>query len=254
MINAYKVLLLFVLGLITGIPSALAADMRELHVSGPCLVELVVSADSAGRVIAFESAGIQPQATVKHIGESLFVELPEDPARPTHRSRLRVYCPSDMRIVDIKGRCELASTGLSSKGDLSLVVTGPARLEADAFKAATVNVSMTGTGSITVGPDISASSVNCSLTGSGRIMVNGAVCTRLNATLRGSGKIFLSGSARRGSVVVKGSGRADCTSVVADMLDLSLYGPGTIVYKAGSKVSVSGNKDGIKAIAPYHPN
>lgn len=254
MINAYKTLAAFVLSLFAGVAVLSASDMRELHVSGPCEVELVVSVDSAGHVIAFEPGGMAPQAAVRLIGGSLFVELPENPGRPTHRSRLRVYCPPDMRLVDIKGRCELGSTGLSSKGDLSLVATGPARLDVDAFKAATVNVSMTGTGVITIGPDVSASSINCSLTGSGRIMVKGAVCSRLNATLRGSGRLFLSGSARRASVVVRGSGRADCTSVVSDELDMSLYGSGAIVYKAGSKVSVSGNKDGVKAIAPYHPN
>ncbi len=235
-------------------PFALSGSPREfteLYVSGPCGVSLVCSPDSAGIVIARDgsSAG---SVDVRRTDDALYVSVSPE-ATVTGLVELKIYTAPSLRIICAEGRATISGGGVRSGGQLSLVASGASSLMMTDVSAGNINVSLSGSGKVSLGGEISAETVNMSLTGSGRINVDGLAATLLTLTQRGSGKIFVSGSARKCSVVSTGTGRSDVSKLVSADMHLKLFGNGRIYYPAGVRVSTDGKISNIISIKPYQP-
>lgn len=225
---------------------------RELHVSGPCAVELRACPDSIGAVVALDDRPLPPSLSLRRGADALYVILPPD-AVIHGRLRLLIYFDPDMRLINAEGRASVKGEGINSTGTLSVVASGPAEVSIGSSFARSINATMTGSGSLRLGTGVTASNVNVSLTGSGKVAVDGLAATKLTATQRGSGRMVISGSAKACAIVLHGSGMVDAHSLIASDLSLALYGEGRIYYPAGMHAHLTGHKDGIKAVKPYQP-
>lgn len=228
-----------------------ASPFAELYVSGPCGVELVCSPDSAGTVLALgrhATAGID----VRRSDDALYVSVSPGVVA-TGRVSLKIYTAPSIRIICAEGRSSVSGSGLHSARQMSLVASGASSLNFSDLSAENVNVSLSGSGKVTLEGQISATTINLSLTGSGKIMVNGLAVTSLSQSLRGSGRMTVIGSAGKCAAVVTGTGSIDVSKLVSNDMDLKLFGNGHLYYPAGVRIKTNGNVTNIISVQPYQP-
>lgn len=246
--NIFVSLLLLVASLNAGAVSPQEFD--ELHVSGPCELTIVQSADSVGLL----SGRITPAVEFRRVGSTLYIAV--DPAAVTvGRVPLRLHVASapSLQLLEISGRAIVTAEEISSPGYLSLVSSAGASLRLKSLSAANVNISLTGAGKIDISGPVTSSTLNLSLVGSGVIKADGVTVSRMTVSQRGSGKIICLGSARDCDVVGRGTGSVDLRNLVAGMMDLRMLGAGHIYYPSGVRVSLSGDTENIIQVKPYQP-
>jgi len=229
-----------------------ASPFGELHVSGPCEVNLIFSPDSAGIVTVPRSAGHDHGLEVRRVGNAMYIVLPTD-SIVKGRLHVNVYNSHGINVIDGSGRALIKAGDVVSDSHLSVIASGAASVELGDVSSGNINVSLTGSGMIKIRGEMSASNINFSLTGSGKIEADALATTKLSVTQRGSGKIMLRGSAHNLSAVGQGSGMIDARGLVSADMSLKLFGHGSIYYPAGVRAKVEGKTDGIHAVKPYQP-
>lgn len=225
-----------------------AAAIDEIHVAGSCELTIKQCSDSTGLI----SCGRNSAVDFRRADNAVFISVPVE-SMPHSRQSIILYADPTVRLVEVSGRAVLNADSLVSSESLSVVAAGGAKINVSSVSAANVNVSLTGSGSITVEKHLLASTLNFSLTGSGTIRSDSVTASRMTVMQRGSGKIILSGSAHDCSAVVRGTGVVDVRNLVANHIDLKLFGSGHIFYPSGVRVSIEGNQQNIIQVKPYHP-
>ena len=232
--------------------SLIYADARgfdELHVSGPCELQLVESPDSCGLI---SSGGDVTGLDFRYAGNAVYVTV-SNSSSATGRRCVKLYYDGHLQLVKASGRAIVRTEKLESSAQLSVVASGASSIAIGRLSAASVNLSLSGSGKIIVGDALLASTVNFSLIGSGSVSAEGITASRMTVTQRGSGKMDFGGSAHDCDVVVRGTGTVDVRRLVAGEMDLKLFGTGHIFYPAGVRVSLAGDTDNIKQVKPYQP-
>lgn len=229
--------------------AAIARTFDELHVSGPCELHLVESADSCGLV---EAGGDFSGVDFRYVGSAVFVDV-NAYATVRGRKSIVLYYDGHLRLIRASGRSVVMADNIKSTDQLTLVASGAASISIGRLSAANVNVSLTGSGKIDVGGELLASTLNFSLIGSGSVKASSITASRMTVTQRGSGKMIFGGSARDCDVVGRGTGTVDLRGLVAGEMDLKLLGDGHIYYPAGVRVSIGGNTQNIIQVKPYQP-
>lgn len=128
----------------------------------------------------------------------------------------------------------------------SITVEGSSNVHsADVFGSGTTALNTTGSGDIEV-EGINETSLNIEVTGSGSIRVRGT-CTDLNGSLSGSGDLLAKDlTANVVKISVEGSGTATITAITT--LEATVMGSGDVQY--GGKPTVDAQVDGSGSVTP----
>lgn len=229
-----------------------ARPFSELYVSGPCGIDLVCSPDSAGIVLAQGKPDPDCGLDIRRTDDALYVKV-EPKSVATGQVSLKIYTGPSLRIICAEGRASVTGAGLHSAGQMSLVASGASSLSLSDLSAGNINVSLSGSGKVSLNGEIAATTLNLSLTGSGKITVDGLAVSTLSQTLRGSGRMTVCGSAGKCSAVSSGTGNIDVSRLVSADMDLKLFGGGRIFYPAGVRVKTEGRISSIISVKPYQP-
>ena len=221
----------------------------ELHIAGSCEVELICRPDSAGVLLRHNDA---ENISFSYAGSSMSISAPSVPGS-RELPKLTLYSDTLLRVVEVTGRSKVSVLEIKSGESLALVASGAASMMLDVVSAPNINISLSGSGKITISGAITASTLNFSVSGSGKVRVDAVTASRMTVTQRGSGKLVFAGSARDCAVVERGTGSIDLQQLVSGKLDLKLFGDGHIFYPAGVPVRTAGNTDNIIQVKPYQP-
>ena len=123
--------------------AAIARTFDELHVSGPCELHLVESADSCGLV---EAGGDFSGVDFRYVGSAVFVDV-NAYATVRGRKSIVLYYDGHLRLIRASGRSVVMADNIKSADQLTLVASGAASISIGRLSAANVNVSLTGSGS-----------------------------------------------------------------------------------------------------------
>lgn len=246
--SACRVLFLLIAVLTVCPMNLIGAQFREIHLAGAVAVKLISCEDSISRIVYDHQAPVDIRMT----GGTLFI-VGEATASPLSRVSVTLYGDCSVKIVEVSGRASLQADLLFSHDDLSIVASGASTVNIDEVKAANVNVSLSGSGSIDIGGSLTASTLNFSLVGSGSVKAASITASRMTVNQRGSGNMTFYGSARDCYAVGRGTGSIDLRGLVASAMDLKLLGSGRIYYPAGVRVTIGGDSDCIIQVKPYQP-
>lgn len=228
-----------------------ARSYDEVHIGGSCEVTIVYKPDSVGMFIGKENSENVP-VDYSFGGTSLTINVPTV-AGLKNRPAYTLYSDGHLRIVDVSGRSRVKVNQLESKTSVALVSSGAASLTVDALTAPNINISLSGSGMITLPGQLTATTLNFSVTGSGKITAETVTAAHMTVTQRGSGKLVFGGSARECSIVERGTGTIDIRALVGAKFELKLFGEGRIFYPAGVPVKLDGNTERIIQVKPYQP-
>lgn len=247
--NVYR--LIFILIMMAGAVSQLygaGSRFDEIHVSGAVDVTLVNNPDSAG-IVKYEN---QAAVDVRKAANALYI-LGQSVTSPTARVAVTVYAEGSVKVIEVSGRARLSAGEIKSPDQLAVIASGAASIALSGIEAANVNVSLSGSGTISIHGELTASTLNLSLIGSGTLKADAITASRMTVNQRGSGKMIFAGSARDCDAVGRGTGTIDLRGLVAGSMDLKLYGDGHIFYPSGVRVTTSGDTDRIIQVKPYQP-
>lgn len=220
----------------------------ELRVSGAVDVMLINNPDSAG-IVKYDHQSV---VDVRKAANALYI-VGKSSGSPTHRVAVEVYADADIKIIEVSGRAYLSANEIKSPDHLAVIASGAASITVSDIAAANVNVSLSGSGTISIRGELTASTLNLSLVGSGTLKADAITASRMTVSQRGSGKMIFVGSAHDCDAVVRGTGTIDLRGLVAGSMDLKLYGEGRIFYPGGVRVTMSGDTDRIIQVKPYQP-
>ncbi|MDE5567214.1 MAG: DUF2807 domain-containing protein [Muribaculaceae bacterium] len=241
-----------IIGFCVLIVGALVAEGRsfdELHVAGSCEVHVICNQDSVGMLVKHDDA---VNIKFSYAGASLNVSVPSVPG-VRNLPKLTLYSDTLLRVVEVAGRAKVVIDEIKSGESLALVVSGASSMSIDDMSAPNINVSLSGSGLISISGELTASTLNFSVSGSGKIKADAVTASRMTVTQRGSGKLSFAGSARDCAVVERGNGSVELQQLVTGKLDLKIFGDGHIYYPAGVPVKLGGNTENIIQVKPYQP-
>lgn len=216
----------------------------QLNVSGPCEITLIENPDSTGIVAIPPGQKSAEGLEVRRAGDALYVSLPANSLTQT-LLHIKIYHTGRLNLINASGRAVVQTSDISDDHSLSIISSGAASLSFDHISAKNINISLSGSGKITLNGPTEANNLNLSLTGGGKISANKIAVDNLTVTQRGSGKISLAGSAHKCAVAGFGSGTVDARKLVSSSMDLKQFATGQIFFPAGIPAKLGGKTDNI---------
>jgi len=240
-------------GVITTEARTLGA-VDQIRVTGPVDVDVTIDAQPSMTVSGDDN--LVPMVHTKQEGHTLVIGV--DGSFSSHnRLKVTVVSPS-LAAVDVRGSGDISVNGLNG-GSFELASTGSGDTKL-AGRIDALSVSMSGSGDLRA-MELAARQVSIDQAGSGDAHLRAEDADRFTANLRGSGNLEARGQVKRLTGSLVGSGNMSLGKLMAEDVDLSEAGSGSIsavashtaraIASGSGSIEVHGNPRPLEVVGKH---
>lgn len=213
------------------------SNLASLEVSGPLQLDVRVGGQP-GLVVEADS-NLAPMIRTEVRGDTLRIWVEGNVS--SHTMMRVAYNVPQLTHVRASGSGRMLISDLNG-APLSLTKSGSGVTQLSG-KVSTLDIQSSGSGAINAAA-LSSGRANVSLTGSGRMTVGQVQGDAFTANVRGSGELQASGRVQRLTTHVHGSGGANLVAMNSESADLSTHGSGDISAHVSQSVVAMSNGSG----------